>query len=161
MAFTRDPIHPIPIIVSWAGESWNWPLWGVFQAPHVGFVSIWTLLAWAVGPVAPRLKDTAKQGFNYNQMQHCPPRSSVMLCVRSSSDSRAASGDGGGGDACLFVSKGTKASPCFNFCCQLMPWCKVTIRPFFFFFSCYLFCKRYVLSPNYLWVIINGSPYNW
>lgn len=30
---------------------------------------------------------------------------------------------------------------------------------FFLFF--YLFCKRYVLSPNYLWVIINGSPYNW
>lgn len=101
MACTRDPIHPIPIIVSWAGESWNWPLWGVFQAPHVGFVSIWTLLAWAVGPVAPRLKDTAKQGFNYNQMQHCPPRSSVMLCVRSSSDSRAASGGGGEMTVCL------------------------------------------------------------
>lgn len=42
--------------------------------------------------MAPSLKDTAKQGFNDNQMQHCPPRSSVMFRVRSSSDSHAARG---------------------------------------------------------------------
>lgn len=46
-------------------------------------------------------KDTAKQGFKYNQMLHCPPRS-VMLCVRCSADSRAVSGGG----VCLFVCEG-------------------------------------------------------
>lgn len=129
MACTSDSTTLSWSIVSWAGESWSWPLWGVFQAPHVGFVFIWTRLAWAVGPMAPSLKDTAKQEFNYNQMQHCPRRSSVMLCVRSPSDSRVASGR-----ACLFVcSQGTiRALPCtrkfilnciyFNSGCQLLPW---------------------------------------
>lgn len=42
-AFVPGP--PSQSIVSWAGESWNWPLWGVFQAPHITFffLSIWTL----------------------------------------------------------------------------------------------------------------------
>lgn len=117
-------------IVSWAGESWSWPLWGVFQAPHVGFMSIWTLLAWVVGPMAPSLKDTAKQGFNYNQMQHCPPRSSVLLCVRSSSDSHAVSG-WGCVFVCLFVRGQSESlmysQLCFNPVCQLMPWHRLNI----------------------------------
>lgn len=44
----------------------------------------------------------------------------------------------GGGDDCLFVSKGTKASPCFNLGCQLMPWRRLTNRPFFFIFLPFL-----------------------
>lgn len=52
--------------------------------------------------MAPSLKDTAKQGFNYNQMQHCPPRSSIMLCVRSPQIVMLPVE----GDVCLFVREG-------------------------------------------------------
>lgn len=39
-------------------------------------------LVWALGPVPSSLKDAAKQGLNWNQMRHCPPRSSDIICVR-------------------------------------------------------------------------------
>lgn len=70
----------------------------------------WTLLfLWAVGPVAPNLKDAAKQGFNDNQMQHCPPGSSDIICVRSPSDSRAVRGKGKG---CLIARDKQSSAVC-------------------------------------------------
>lgn len=81
-AFVPGP--PSQSIVSWAGESWSWPLWGVFQAPHITvffffFVHMNSTLHRTLGTVAHKLKDTAKQGLKCSQMVHFPPGSSVML----------------------------------------------------------------------------------
>lgn len=87
-AFVPGP--PSQSIVSWAGESRSWPLWGVFQAPHITFfcfVHMNSTLHRALRTVAHRLKDTGKQGKDlnaakwYTVLLDCLLCSTIVFCI--------------------------------------------------------------------------------
>lgn len=79
-----NPSSPGPVSpeADLCGESSRHHVLGVFRV----YMNSTCRSSWAYGTKS----EGQKPGFNQNQMQHCPPRSSVMLCVRSSSDSHAA-----------------------------------------------------------------------